>query len=60
MSKEQFSGKKGRAGLPENVITKDYPKCNYVSNDLDDTMTNVDEVKNRSVGKAKSRVSHQK
>lgn len=57
---EKFSGKSGRAGLPQEVIMKEYPKCSYVSGDLDDTMKNIDEVKNKSVGKAKSHMSHQK
>ena len=60
MKKETFSGKSGRAGLPEQVIQKDYPKCDYVSGEIDDTMTNVDEVKNKGVGKAKKYISNQK
>lgn len=61
MSKPEMSGKSGRAGLPQEVIQKDYPKCDYVNGDqLDDTITNVDEVKNRGVGKAKKNISKQK
>lgn len=60
MKKETFSGKSGRAGLPEQVIMKDYPKCEYVSGELDDTITGIDETKNKGVSKAKKYVSNQK
>ena len=54
------SHSKGRAGLPEEVKFSEYPKCSYLSGDLDDTITGIDEVKNKSVSKAKKHMSHQK
>ena len=60
MKKNEFSGKTGRAGLPEQVIQKDFPKCNHISSDLDDTMTGIDEAVDRSVSKAKKHQSNQK
>lgn len=59
MAKKEFGGKTGRAGLPESVIVKDYPKCSYETSDLDDTITGIDESKNKSVSKAKSHKSKQ-
>ena len=53
-------GSKGRAGLPQDVQFKDYPKCSHVSSDMDDTITGIDQVKDKSVGKAKKHQSHQK
>lgn len=59
MAKKEFGGKTGRAGLPENVIVKDYPKCSYNTSDLDDTITHVDSTNNKTVSKAKSHKSNQ-
>jgi hypothetical protein len=59
MAKEHFSGKSGRAGLPEQPIFKDYPKCKHVSGDLDDTISRIDEEKNQGVGKATKHKSNQ-
>lgn len=61
MSTKDFGkGKTGRAGLPEEVIMKDFPKQSQVSGELDDTITGIDETCNRSVGKAKKNMSNQK
>jgi hypothetical protein len=60
MVKGTFSGKSGRSGLPQDVIFKDYPKNESTSGEIDDTMTDIDKVKNKSVGKAKKYISNQK
>ena len=51
---------KSGVGLPSEVKMKDYPKCSHVNSDSDDTITGIDKVINKSVGKLKSRPSHQK
>ena len=58
--KEMLKGSKGRAGLPEDVKIIDYPKCSYVNEEMEDTITGIDEVKNKSVSKVKKHTSHQK
>lgn len=59
MAKPEMSGKKGRSGLPEEVIMKDYPKCDYISGEHDDTMTRIDSEKDQMVGKTKKHISNQ-
>jgi hypothetical protein len=59
MAKKEFSGKSGRSGLPESVIVKDYPKCDYNSSELDDTIGLIDETNKKSVSKSKKNMSKQ-
>lgn len=57
---KDLGGKGKFANMPQEVMMKEYPKCDYVRSDLDDTMTNIDMVKDKSVKKAKKYVSNQK
>jgi len=58
---DQSIGKTSRAGLPEEVITSEYPKCAYYGDDSqDDTMRGIDEVQHKMVGTARKHVSNQK
>lgn len=55
----QFSGmiredKSAVANLPQSVVQKAYPKCSYMSGDLDDTMNIVDKARNYDVSKIRS------
>lgn len=50
----------GRAGLPGEVKIEDYPKCDFTNSDLDDSMTNIDKIKNSQVSKTKKYPSYQK
>jgi len=45
---------------PKEVVRKDYPKCNYINSEIDDTMKAIDETKNSSVSKIKRNSSYQK
>jgi hypothetical protein len=54
-------GKGDYAGLPTEVIRSQYPKSkNYPDSELDDSMTGIDEVVDRCVGKATKHKSYQK
>jgi len=59
-TKDFGKGKTGRAGLPEQVIMKDFPKQANVAGELDDTITGIDQTVDRSVGKSKKHMSNQK
>ena len=55
----QFSGmiredKSAVANLPQSVVQKTYPKCSYMSGDIDDTMNVIDKTRNYDVSKIKS------
>lgn len=54
-------GKGEHGGMPKEVIMSQYPKSrNYPSGDMDDSMTGIDEVVDRCVGKASKHKSYQK
>jgi hypothetical protein len=53
MGTPKFSQKAGHAGLPDEVIRKDYPKCDYMTSDYNDTMEGIDANKDKTVSKAK-------
>ena len=54
-------GKTSRAGLPEQVIEAEYPRCAYYGDESeDDTMSGIDTVQHGMVNTAKRYVSHQK
>jgi hypothetical protein len=59
MAKNEMPQGKGRAGLPEQPSFKDYPKCDYVHNELDDTITRVDREKEQMVRTTKKKISNQ-
>jgi len=58
--KDKMSGKGNFANMPQDVKMKPYPKCSYVSGEMDDTMKGIDSVKNSSVSKAQKHKSNQK
>ncbi len=45
------------ANLPQNVIQKEYPRCEYASYDLDDTIKEIDSNKDDSVRKVQKNKS---
>lgn len=52
----QYSGmikedKSAMANLPQSVVMKEYPKCSYMSGDLDDTMNVIDKSRDYDVSK---------
>ena len=51
---------KGFAGMPQDVKMKEYPKCSYYNGNMDDTMTGIDEINTKSIGKVKKHISNQK
>ena len=54
-------GKGQRSNLPQEVIKGDYPKCkHYNGPEYDDTMTDVDDVRDSTVGKVRKNISYQK
>jgi len=57
---KKMKGNKGFAGLPQDVKMTEYPKCSYVSGELDDSITGIDRAKDHSVSKAKKHLSNQK
>ncbi len=57
---KEMKRSEGRAGLPGEVKIEDFPKCDYINSDLDDSMTNIDKIKNAQVSKAKKYPSYQK
>ena len=62
--KEAVKGKSegSMANLPQEVKITKAPKCSYLTSqeDMDDSMTGIDTVKNKSVGKASKYKSNQK
>ena len=56
------SGKdsKSFAGMPQDVKMVEFPKCNYYNGNMDDTITGIDDINDRSVGKLKKNISNQK
>lgn len=58
---KKMEGSKGFANMPQEVKMKDWPKCaHYSGSEIDDTITGIDDVNSRSVGKAKKNISKQK
>lgn len=59
MAKDSMpSGKTSRAGLPENVITKDWGKTPiYGDSEYPDTMEKIDESNRKSIEMAKKHAS---
>ena len=58
---DEHIGKGDFAGMPTDVKMEKYPPCkNYRGGDLDDTMTDIDDVSSRSEGKASKYRSNQK
>lgn len=54
-------GKGAHANMPQEVMMKNYPPCaTYGSSEYDDTMSNIDDVNHKSVGKARKNMSFQK
>lgn len=54
-------GKGSRAGLPEDVQFRDYPKDRYYpDSDLDDTMTGIDKINSATSSRASKYKSNQK
>ena len=58
--KSKMSGKSNFANMPQDVKMTTYPKCQYVSGKMDDTMKGIDSVMNSSVSKAQKHKSNQK
>lgn len=60
--KEAVKGKGGHANMPQEVKITTVPKRSYITNqeDMDDTMTGIDAVCNKTVGKASKHKSNQK
>ena len=51
---------KGFANMPSEVKMKEFPKCNYYNGNMDDTITGIDSINDKSVGKVKKNISNQK
>ena len=62
MSKQSQWGKDKSSpmNLPQEAHRSEYPKRASVSSEYDDTMTGIDEVVSRSMGKVRKHPSHQK
>lgn len=58
--KEKKMNSKGFAGMPQEVKMKEYAKCAYYNGNMDDTMTGIDSINDKSVGKVRKHVSNQK
>jgi hypothetical protein len=57
---KDFGKSKEHANMPQEVKIKDWPKPSHVGGELNDTITGIDEVNTRGVGKAKKHQSNQK
>ena len=58
---DESVGKGSFSNLPQEVIHKEYPPCrNYKSGMLDDTMTDIDDIADRTEGTSRKHVSYQK
>jgi hypothetical protein len=58
---KDYGKSSGRAGLPQEVKMKDYPSAESgIDTELNDTITGIDEVTRKSIGKRKSKLSNQK
>lgn len=53
-------GRGSFANMPQEVIMKEYPKPRHLGAYLDDTMVDIDEVNDRSIGRAARHESYQK
>lgn len=48
------------ANMPQEVHQQEFPKCDYIHSDLDDSIEGIDQVVEHSKGKAKKTLSYQK
>lgn len=48
------------ANLPQQVVQKTYPKCDYMSYELDDTIKELDTVRNEDIRNLRSHISDTK
>lgn len=60
MGTHKFSQTGGHAGLPDEVIRTNFPKCDYMTSEYDDTMEGIDASKDKAVKKIKKHAAPSK
>ena len=53
MGTHKFSKTEGHAGLSDQVIRSNYPKCANMTSEYDDTMEGIDSSEDKAVNKLK-------